>query len=233
MFPLRDNIPSTRRPLVNYILIVLNGVVFLLMIAAGPHLQQFITVFGFIPARFMAVWHFYPDNYLALYLPLFTTMFMHGGWLHLIVNMWSLWIFGDNVEDVLGHFRFLLLYLASGLAGSLLHLYFTPHSWIPVVGASGAIAGVMGAYLFLFPRSRILVLLPFFFILPLVEVPAPVFLLIWFVLQFFSGAFSVLGHRAAEGGVAFWAHVGGFVAGVLLIVLLAAARVQNPFKAQR
>jgi len=230
MFPLRDNIPSSHRPVVNYAIIGLSAVIFLLEVAAGRHIQQIINVFGFTPGRFLALWQTYPDNYLALYLPLFTTMFLHGGWLHLIVNMWSLWIFGDNVEDALGHVRFLILYLAAGVAGSLLHLVIAPESWIPVVGASGAIAGVMGAYLLLFPRSQILVLLPFFFIFPVVEVPAPVFLVVWFVLQFFSGAFSVLGHRAGSGGVAFWAHVGGFAAGMLLLILLAASRVRNPFK---
>jgi membrane associated rhomboid family serine protease len=156
-----------------------------------------------------------------LYLPFLTTMFLHGGWLHLIANMWTLFIFGDNVEDRLGHFRFLLFYLASGVAGSLLHAYLTPNSWIPVVGASGAIAGVMGAYFLLFRHSIVLVFIPFFILAPIVEVPAYVFLGVWFVLQFFSGTFSILGPRVAQGGGgAFWAHVGGFVAGFCLIFIL-------------
>jgi membrane associated rhomboid family serine protease len=226
MIPLRDNIPSQRRPVMTYGIIGLNCLIFFLELATGPHLQQFLTTFGFIPARFFAILEAHPENYLALYLPFLTTMFLHGGWLHLIANMWTLFIFGDNVEDRLGHGRYVLFYLACGVAGSLLHAYLTPHSWIPLVGASGAIAGVMGAYFLLFRHSQVLVFIPFFFVAPIVEVPAYVFLGVWFLLQFFSGAFSVLGARAAQGGgVAFWAHVGGFVAGLGLIFLLRAIRL--------
>ena len=199
MIPLRDNIPSLSRPIMNYTIIGLNILVFFLELATGKHLQEFLTTFGFIPARFFAILEAHPENVLALYLPFLTTMFLHGGWLHLIANMWTLFIFGDNVEDKLGHVRFLLFYLASGVAGSLLHAYLTPDSWVPVVGASGAIAGVMGAYFLLFRHSMVLVFIPFFFVAPIVEVPAYVFLGVWFLLQFFSGAFSVLGPRAAQG----------------------------------
>lgn len=226
MIPLRDNIPSSRRPLVTYTIIGLNCFVFLLELSTGSQLQLFLTTFGFIPARYFALADAHPEKWLALYLPLLTTMFLHGGWLHLIANMWTLFIFGDNVEDRLGRGRYLLFYLASGVAGTLLHAYLTPNSWVPVVGASGAIAGVMGAYFLLFRKSMVLVFIPFFFVAPLVEVPAYVFLGVWFLLQFFSGAFSVLGPRAAQaGGVAFWAHVGGFAAGVALILLLSAVRL--------
>jgi hypothetical protein len=229
MIPLRDNIPSSRRPIMSYTIIGLNILFFFLELATGSHLQQFLTTFGFIPARYFAMAAAHPEKIVALYLPLLTTMFLHGGWLHLIANMWTLFIFGDNVEDRLGRFRFLLFYLASGIAGSLLHAYLTPNSWVPVVGASGAIAGVMGAYFLLFRQSMVLVFIPFFFVAPIVEVPAYVFLGVWFLLQFFSGAFSVLGPRAAQGGgVAFWAHVGGFVAGVCLIFLLGATRLLRP-----
>ncbi len=229
MIPLRDNIPSSRRPRVTYTLIVINSLAFLLTLATGPHMPQFITVFGFIPARFFAMWDAHPEYYLALYLPLITTMFLHGSWLHLIANMWTLFIFGDNVEDRLGHWRYLLFYLACGVAGTLLHAVLAPNSWVPLVGASGAIAGIMGAYFLLFRRSMVLVFIPFFFVAPLVEVPAYVFLGVWFLLQFFSGAFSILGPRAGEtGGIAFWAHVGGFVAGVVLIFLLGAIRLVPP-----
>ena len=199
MIPLRDNIPSLSRPIMSYSIIGLNILVFFLELATGKHLQEFLTTFGFIPARFFAILEAHPENALALYLPFLTTMFLHGGWLHLIANMWTLFIFGDNVEDKLGHVRFLLFYLASGVAGSLLHAYLTPGSWVPVVGASGAIAGVMGAYFLLFRQSMVLVFIPFFFVAPIVEVPAYIFLGVWFLLQFFSGAFSVLGPRAAQG----------------------------------
>ncbi|MBM4287611.1 MAG: rhomboid family intramembrane serine protease [Deltaproteobacteria bacterium] len=234
MIPLRDNIPSDRPPIITYCLIGLNVLIFFLQLATGPHLPQFIAAFGFIPARFFALLDAHPDKHLALYLPFLTTMFLHGGWLHLIANIWTLFIFGDNVEDRLGHFRYLLFYLACGVAGTLLHAYFMPSSWIPVVGASGAIAGVMGAYFLLFRHSKVLVFIPFFFIAPIVEVPAYVFLGVWFLLQFFSGAFSALGARAAQGGgVAFWAHVGGFVAGVLLIFLLSGIRLIRPDRTPR
>ena len=226
MIPLRDNIPSSRRPVVTYTIIAVNIVAFLLELATGPQMPQFITAFGFIPARFFAMWEAHPERYLALYLPFLTTMFLHGGWLHLIANMWTLFIFGDNVEDRLGRGRYLVFYLACGVAGTLLHTVLSPNSWVPLVGASGAIAGVMGAYFLLFRRSMVLVFIPFFFMAPIVEVPAYVFLGVWFLLQFFSGAFSILGPRAAQtGGVAFWAHVGGFAAGVVLILLLSRIRL--------
>jgi len=226
MIPLRDNIPSSRRPVVTYTIIAVNIVAFLLELATGPQMPQFITAFGFIPARFFAMWEAHPERYLALYLPFLTTMFLHGGWLHLIANMWTLFIFGDNVEDRLGRGRYLVFYLACGVAGTLLHTVLSPNSWVPLVGASGAIAGVMGAYFLLFRRSMVLVFIPFFFVAPIVEVPAYVFLGVWFLLQFFSGAFSILGPRAAQtGGVAFWAHVGGFAAGVVLILLLSRIRL--------
>jgi len=205
----------------SYSIIGLNILIFFLELSTGSHLPEFITSFGFIPARFFALLETHPEKYLSLYLPFLTTMFLHGGWLHLIANMWTLFIFGDNVEDRLGHFRFLLFYLASGVAGSLLHAFLSPNSWVPVVGASGAIAGVMGAYFLLFRHSMVLVFIPFFILAPIVEVPAYVFLGVWFVLQFFSGTFSILGPRVAQGGgVAFWAHVGGFVAGFCLIFIL-------------
>lgn len=229
MIPLRDNIPSSRRPVVTYIIIGLNILAFFLELGTGPLMPQLITTFGFIPARFFAMWEAHPEKLLALYLPFLTTMFLHGGWLHLIANMWTLFIFGDNVEDRLGRLRYLIFYLACGVAGTLLHAVLTPNSWVPLVGASGAIAGIMGAYFLLFRRSMVLVFIPFFFVAPIVEVPAYVFLGVWFLLQFFSGAFSVLGPRAAQtGGVAFWAHVGGFVAGVCLIFLLGAVRLVRP-----
>jgi len=149
-------------------------------------------------------------------------MFLHGGWLHLIGNMWFLWIFGDNVEDYLGHVRFLLFYLLCGLAASVAHLAFNLHSTIPTLGASGAIAGVLGAYLLLFPGARILTLVPVFFVW-LMELPAYVILIYWFVLQLLQGTAS-LAQTAAGGGVAWWAHVGGFVAGLALVKIVASRR---------
>jgi rhomboid family protein len=229
MIPLRDNIPSRSRPTMLYGIIALNCFIFFLELASGNLLPQLLTTFGFIPARFFAMSEAHPERLLALYLPFLTTMFLHGGWLHLIANMWTLFIFGDNVEDKLGHVRFLFFYLACGIAGSLLHAYLSPNSWVPIVGASGAIAGVMGAYFLLFRGSMVLVFIPFFLVAPIVEVPAYLFLGVWFLLQFFSGTSSILGSRAAQGGgVAFWAHVGGFLAGLCLIFLLSAIRLIQP-----
>ncbi|MFP3866539.1 MAG: rhomboid family intramembrane serine protease [Desulfobacteraceae bacterium] len=228
MIPLHDNIPSQRTPYVNYSIIAVNALFFLLELSAGPHLQELIYTLGFIPARFLALWQNFPDDLLSIHLPLLTTMFLHGGWLHLITNMWILYIFGDNVEDTFGHGRYLLFYLACGVAGSLLYLVTSPHSQIPVVGASGAIAGVMGAYFFLFPRSRVLTLIPFFFIY-IVELPAFVFLGFWFVLQFFSGTLAIL-RPEAGGAVAWWAHIGGFLSGVLFLYLFLPSRVRWPFR---
>lgn len=212
----------------SYTIIGLNVLVFFLELATGSHLQQFLTTFGFIPARFFAMAEAHPEKLMALYLPFLTTMFLHGGWLHLIANMWTLYIFGDNVEDTLGRVRFLTLYLGSGVAGCLAQLLSGPYSPIPMVGASGAIAGVMGAYFSLFPAARVLTLIPVLFFV-VIEVPAYVFLGLWFLLQFVSGAFSILGARAHV-GVAFWAHVGGFAAGFLLLRLLAPGRGRNPFR---
>jgi membrane associated rhomboid family serine protease len=226
MIPLRDSIPSSRVPTLSYAIITLNSLVFLLELAMGPQLDEFIRVFGFVPRNFfLNLGH---GNLPASIIPIFTSMFLHGGWLHLIANMWTLYIFGDNVEDTLGHVKFLLLYLVSGAAGCFAQLLSGPSSAIPMVGASGAIAGVMGAYFSLFPGARVLTLVPVFFFV-IIEVPAYVFLGLWFLLQFVSGAFSILGAKAHV-GVAFWAHVGGFLAGFLFLRLLAPGRARSPFQ---
>jgi membrane associated rhomboid family serine protease len=228
MFPLRDNIPSLTAPTLNYIFILINVMVFLLELSMGPELNEFIRIFGFVPRYFFL--HLGHDNLTGAILPVFTSMFLHGGWLHLIGNMWTLYIFGDNVEDTLGHVEYLILYLASGAAACFAHLLSTPGSLMPMVGASGAIAGVMGAYFCLFPNARILTLIPLLFFV-IIEVPAYIFLGFWFLLQFFSGTFSILGARA-DVGVAFWAHVGGFIFGYLFVHILAPGRAKSPFRTQ-
>jgi|UniRef100_A0A7C3UX35 hypothetical protein len=220
MIPLRDNIPSLHTPTLNYAIIILNVLIFFLEMSMGRGLDEFIRVFGFVPRNFLL--HLEHGNAAAAVIPIFTSMFLHGGWLHLLGNMWTLFIFGDNVEDTLGHGKFLLLYLLSGVAACFAQLFSSPASPVPMVGASGAIAGVMGAYFSLFPAARVLTLIPIFFFV-IVEVPAYVFLGVWFLLQFFSGTFSLLGARA-DIGVAFWAHVGGFAAGFLLLRLVAPGR---------
>lgn len=228
MIPLRDNIPSLRRPYVNYAIIGLNCLMFFLELSTGPRLPEVVQVFGFVPGRFLALLG-HGSITLAV-IPAFTSMFMHAGWLHLLGNMWTLFIFGDNVEDTLGRGRYLLFYLLCGLASLFLFLLFSPGSATPLVGASGAIAGVMGAYFSLFPGARVLTLVPIFIIFTIIELPAYVFLGFWFVLQFFLGTFTVLGGRVAEGGVAWWAHVGGFLAGMILVRFFAPDQARNPLR---
>lgn len=215
MIPLRDSIPSSRSPAVNYSIILLNVAVFFMEVSLGQHqLEQLVMAFGFIPRRFLT--QLREADLLASFAPIFTSMFLHGGWLHLIGNMWTLYIFGDNVEDTFGHGRFLLFYLACGVLACLAQLVIAPRSSIPMLGASGAIAGVMGAYFSLFPWARILTLVPIVFFV-VIEVPAYVFLGLWFLLQFLSGTATIGGKEV--GGVAFWAHVGGFAAGFILVRL--------------
>jgi membrane associated rhomboid family serine protease len=212
MIPLRDKIPSSSFPIVNTILIAVNILMFLYEVSLGRDLNRFIYEYGLIPASII----YSPDMAFSYRVyPFFTSMFLHGGWLHLIGNMLYLYIFGDNVEDRMGHFRYIVFYLISGLVAAFAQVITNIDSTIPMVGASGAISGVLGAYILFFPGSRIVTLVPVFFFIQIVEVPAVLFLLFWFILQFFSGVAS-LAVTPKGGGVAFWAHVGGFVAGLFL-----------------
>ena len=208
MIPLRDIIPSRTTPVVTIGLIVLNIIVFLYELSLGRGVDAFMLYYGLVPAAFS-------------WMNVFTSMFLHGGFLHVAGNMLYLWIFGDNVEDRMGHGRFLVFYLLCGVAAALAQTITMPDSVVPMVGASGAIAGVMGAYFVLYPRSRIVTLLPFFFFFQVIEVPAILFLGIWFVMQFLSGVGSIVSTigRGGTGGIAFWAHVAGFVAGITGVAL--------------
>lgn len=217
MIPLRDTIPSRRTPFVIWLLVALNVGVFVWELSLGPGLDSQIHVFGFIPARFFDV-SFSHSGAAERFLPLLTSMFFHGGWLHLIGNMLYLFIFGDNVEDALGHAPFLSFYLGCGAVSALAQGFTAPDSTAPMVGASGAVAGVLGAYFVLFPRARVLTLVPLAIFLQVIEIPAFFFLLFWFFLQFLSGALTI-SSAPGEGGVAFWAHVGGFVAGLAVSLL--------------
>ncbi len=217
MIPIKDTIPSRRFSGVNLILIGLNIFVFFLEISQGPNLQQFIHNFGIIPSRYFYIKTHYPEEMLPRVLPIFTSMFLHGGWFHLLGNMLYLWIFGDNVEDRMGHLRYLIFYFLCGIGAGLFHIYTNPHSKIPSIGASGAIAGILGAYFILFPYSRIVTLVPFFFFWTFVEIPAFFFLGFWFLMQFFSGTATLLAGERAAGGVAWWAHIGGFISGIALL----------------
>jgi membrane associated rhomboid family serine protease len=213
MIPLRDTIPARTRPVVTHALIAANVLAYLLQMAQGPRLERFIYFYGLVPARYfvpqIAEYFSVAEQAVALV----SFMFLHGGFWHLLGNMWSLYIFGDNVEDHLGPLRYAAFYLLCGLASGLSHLLIHRYSNIPTIGASGAIAGVMGAYFILFPRSRVLTLIPILFIPYFIEIPAYFFLGIWFVMQFLNAA----GSGAAAGGVAWWAHIGGFVFGMGLL----------------
>lgn len=238
MIPLKDDAPRLTTPYVTYFLLAANIAVFifeLLVQQSGRQaFQQFIYEFGVVPVKIpislfnggvvphslvtqLGQRFIGPEQ--ALF-PIITSMFLHGTWLHLIFNMWALWIFGDNVEDHLGHFLYLLMYLLSGIAGALVHIAFNFGSTVPTVGASGAIAGIMGAYFLLYPSARVLTLVPFFFVF-FIRLPAWVVLGYWFLAQFLSGAATSIASQQ-RGGVAFWAHVGGFVAGAALIKLFPA-----------
>jgi membrane associated rhomboid family serine protease len=222
MIPLRDDQPTFSTPFVNYFLIALNLVTFLWELSVGMQshraLNSFLGEFGVVPRHTVAILtgqsH---DSLLAAILPLFTSMFLHASFLHVAGNMLFLWIFGDNIEDYIGHFPYLLFYLLCGLAAGITHIALNQISRVPSVGASGAIAGVMGAYFILFPRARVLIWFPPIF---LFHVPAWLMLGYWFLGNFFSGTATSIAETtqtASHGGVAFWAHVGGFVAGVIMI----------------
>jgi membrane associated rhomboid family serine protease len=209
MIPLRDNIPSRTVPYVNFLLIAANALVFAFEVSLGRHIEDFIRIFGIVPK----VWSLaVPLEYKLR--PLVTSMFLHGGVMHVVSNLWCLYIFGDNVEDRLGHFRYLAFYLLSGIGAGAIHLFTNWGSAIPTIGASGAIAGVMGAYFILFPYAKVRTLVPIFVFLQVVEIPAVFFLGIWFLSQLQNGMMS-LGGRF--GGIAWWAHIGGFGLGVLLV----------------
>ncbi|MDF1536582.1 MAG: rhomboid family intramembrane serine protease [bacterium] len=201
----------------NYVLIGANVLAFLFELSLGTHLQAFVHVFGVVPERVLAIVTGEPGLIHYAVLPFFTSMFLHGGWLHLLGNMLYLYIFGDNVEDALGHVGYLLFYLACGVAASLTHVALNMSSSIPTVGASGAIAGVLGAYFLLYPKARVVTLLPIFFFIQIVEIPAFLFLGFWFLFQFITGAVETA--SGAAGGVAWWAHIGGFTAGASYTML--------------
>ena len=219
MIPLKDINRSQSYPLITVFLIILNGLVFVFEYSLGQRglLNRFIYEFGVVPAFFTSSKYWAQNGILLGLFPLFSSMFLHGGWLHFFGNMLYLWVFGDNVEDRLGHFRYLFFYLICGLAAALFHIVTNPSSTLPTVGASGAIAGVLGAYLILFPGARVLTLFPIFFFFQLVEIPALLFIGFWFVMQFFSGALSLVAANGQMGGTAWWAHIGGFVAGIIMI----------------
>lgn len=212
MIPLKDDIESRTRPFITYSILSLNILVYLYEFALGPYKQNFIWQFGAVPYEI-----FHPilkggDFTLFSYLKILLSMFIHANFMHIFGNMLFLWVFSDNVEDRIGHIKFLLFYLICGIAGALLHSITSPNSKIPMVGASGAISGVLGAYVVFYPQARILTLIPFGFFLRISYLPSLFFIGIWFLYQFFLGIVSV---GSTGGGVAYFAHIGGFIAGVI------------------
>jgi membrane associated rhomboid family serine protease len=216
MIPLRDTIPSKNYPIVNNSIIAINVLIYLLQLAQGEDLYRFVQIYGLIPARYTVpqLSHYFSTGQQLF--SFFSFMFLHGGFLHLLGNMWSLYIFGDNVEDRLGHFRYMVFYLLCGLASGFSHLLFNLHSTVATIGASGAIAGVMGAYFILYPNAKILTLIPIIFIPLFIEIPAFVFIGFWFILQFISAVSS----HGGISSIAWWAHIGGFVGGVIFLKLI-------------
>ncbi len=249
MIPLKDDVPSRRLPVVNYLLIAFCSAMFALQIWTGSANDYVVERMGMVPARVAAPTGeptlvpaevlvetpFGPQIVMGVralepaavpeWLTLVTCIFLHGGWLHFLGNMWFLLLFGNKVEDRLGHATYAALYLGTGLVASLTHCVVNFDSTAPTIGASGAIAGVMGAYLWMFPRAQVVTLIPLVFFWPVIVLPAPVFLSIWFVLQFWSGAFAVT--SAEVDGVAWWAHIGGFMAGLACGAALGAAPPQT------
>ncbi|MBV8206104.1 MAG: rhomboid family intramembrane serine protease [Acidobacteria bacterium] len=246
MIPLKDDAPRSTTPWINYFLIAANVAIFIFQLSIPssrfdlrPHprlclevvqgapaspLDNFECTFGFVPGFAVAALQG-QFSLSRAFVPILTSMFLHAGWLHILGNMWFLYIFGDNVEDHLGHFPYLVMYLLGGMGASLVQTFFIVFSgagsFIPTVGASGAIAGVMGAYFVLYPRARVLTLVPFLFVW-LVWLPAWVMLGYWFVIEFLSGAATAIAPTQSVGGIAFWAHVGGFVLGIILIKIFPA-----------
>ena len=255
MIPLHDDIPTRQFPIVNYIIIALCSLVFMAQLQDSPNRPSLVEQFGMIPARVQN-----PDQPVELvvgqkqirtprgiqvepvtrtiesqavpaWLTLLTCVFLHGGWMHFLGNMWFLHIFGDNVEDRFGHVGYALFYLGCGIIASLVHYVSGPHSSVPTIGASGAIAGVMGAYFVWYPHAKVQTLIPIFFIIQIVVVPAPLFLGIWFLIQAFQGSVSIVAMQA--GGVAWWAHIGGFVAGVIAAFAMGRSHLVYPRNDQR
>ncbi len=216
MIPLYDTLHSRRFPLVNWLLIGLNALVFIYELSLSPAgLDRLTRTWGLVPTQLIA-------RPAELWITIFTAMFLHGGWFHIISNMWVLFIFGDNVEDRLGGARYLIFYLLSGIAAALMETFILPKSGVPMIGASGAIAGVLGAYLVLYPQAKVASLVPILFIFTIIDVPAVLFLLFWFLTQLFSGWLALQG--AAGSGIAWWAHVGGFIFGMATVGLFAQRR---------
>src|SRR3972149_11314459 len=222
MFPLRDNIPTDKKPVVTVAIILANVLIFFYQLSLGENFNYLLFKYGAIPFEITQGQEVTYEAAFPIPLTLFTAMFLHGGWMHVIGNMWYLWIFGNNVEDKLGHFRFVIFYLLSGLIASLTYVATNVNSQVPMIGASGAIAGVLGAYLIRFPGARVLTLIWFGFFVRIVAIPALYVLGFWFIIQLLNGLPAIGAN--ITGGVAWFAHIGGFVAGMGLFKVFSLTR---------
>ncbi|MBE0448180.1 MAG: rhomboid family intramembrane serine protease [Actinobacteria bacterium] len=221
LIPIRDENPTRRFPIVTIALIAFNIAIFIYMFLVLPSratFNEFVARFALFPGTITGQ-GISGNPIEPVFLTIITSMFLHGGLLHIAFNMLFLWIFGNNVEDVLGRVKFIIFYLLAGTAGAFAHIATDPGSTVPTLGASGAISGVLGAYLVLFPNARVLTVIPIIFFIEIIRVPAVILIGFWFILQLFSGLFE-LGLGTNGGGVAYFAHIGGFVAGVLLVLIL-------------
>ena len=227
MIPIRDRNPSGTFPYVTIGIIIVNILIFLYELSLGSGLGEFIMKFGVVPLK-VSYYSQVPDlTFINTFFPFISSMFLHGGFVHLIGNMWFLWIFGDNIEDKLGHFKFIAFYFLCGIIASSVHVFFNTQSNVPCIGASGAIAGVLGAYMITFPHARVVTIVPLFVFIQVMELPAMVVLGFWFVIQFFNGAASITA-SASGAGVAWWAHIGGFAAGVIILYIIRIFSVRKP-----
>jgi hypothetical protein len=216
LIPLKDTLPRRSFPFVNLFFIAGNIAAFAYEVSLGREVNQLVSTYGLVPYR---ITHLLSQlSVKQVVVPFFTSLFLHGGIIHLIGNMWYLWIFGDNVEDKLGHFRYFLFYFFCGWVASLIHIIFNSHSSLPCVGASGCIAGVLGAFLIIFPKARIVTLVPIWIFLKVMELPAFLVLSLWFLIQFLNGTAAVA--VSTTGGIAHWAHIGGFLAGVFVVCVI-------------
>jgi len=213
MIPIRDAIRSRTFPVVNVLIIAANILAFFWQLSLGPQLKEAFLLYGIVPIRYSDPGLSAQFTTFEQVFPFIASMFLHGGFMHILGNMWFLYIFGDNIEDRLGHIRYIIFYFLCGISAGVIHLYTNWDSSLPTIGASGAISGIMGAYLLLYPRSKILTLIPIFFFIQFVEIPAFIFLGYWLLIQLFSASLT----PKNVGGIAFWAHIGGFVAGLVFI----------------
>ncbi len=217
MIPIRDKNPSGTFPYVTIGIIITNIFIFFYELSLGSDLATFVHQYGVVPAKTIHYFQTHESIPINIFFPFLSSTFLHAGFIHLIGNMWFLWIFGDNIEDRLGHIKYLCFYILCGAIASSVHVFFNSQSQLPCIGASGAIAAVLGAYMITFPRARVTTIVPIFFFIQIIELPAVIVLGFWILIQFISGTVS---SSASGGGVAWWAHVGGFVSGIILFTTI-------------